>query len=586
MSVAEKINSIKEHVTNAYTAISKKNGTIPTNKNIENLESAINSIASAKEEVADTITIKANGTNILRPDEGKVFSQVTITTDVGSSKPEQTKDVTITTNGDSTVTPDDGYVLSAVNISTAVQPKLRGTVIITPDSSEHTVTPGTGYDGLSKVIVNKTPLSTDTVTPTKSTQNVQPHAGTFLSHVIVNPIPDEYIEPSGTQQITENGTYDITDKAEVVVNVSSAAPTQEKTVTITENGTQEVTPDADKVLTKVTITTNVQPNLQEKSVTPSMSSITVTPDEAYNGLSKVVVSPIPSKYIDTTDATATATDILSGKTAYVNGSKIMGTIATYDGSYEDIVPVKTLEESSWAEIDAACTNGTASSKWAVGDEKTITLSASTEYPTDQQTVTLQILGFNHDDLADGSGKATITFGMKDLLTQASNNMMDTGSAGNSNSWKQSRMRTVILPMWTSRLPSDLQSIIKEVTKKTTAGAQSKSIITTTDKLFLFSKVEIDGDQTAGYVDEGTQYEYWQNHNTDADRIKKLKNGIAGDYPYWLRSPSIYDSTNYCGVSLIGSMSATQVSNYGLGICFCFCVGKASTSTQSIKTYEE
>lgn len=61
-----------------------------------------------------------------------------------------------------------------------------------------------------------------TATPTKDTQNITPDSGYYLSKVVVNPIPDEYIVPSGSQSITENGTYDITDKAQVVVNVESS----------------------------------------------------------------------------------------------------------------------------------------------------------------------------------------------------------------------------------------------------------------------------------------------------------------------------------------------------------------------------
>ena len=64
---------------------------------------------------------------------------------------------------------------------------------------------------------------TKTVTPSASTQNVTPSSGKYLTKVTVNPIPSNYIIPSGTLTVTENGTHNVSTYANVEVNVESSA---------------------------------------------------------------------------------------------------------------------------------------------------------------------------------------------------------------------------------------------------------------------------------------------------------------------------------------------------------------------------
>lgn len=222
----------------------------------------------------------------------------------------------------------------------------------------------------------------------------------------------------------------------------------------------------------------------------------------------------------------------------------------------------SFEKASWSDIAALSESGSADKYFSVGDEKTISLTTG-------EQVTLVILGFDHDDLT-GGGKAGMTIGMKNLL--ATTYRMN-ATATNEGGWDESEMRTSTMATLLSQLPSDLQGVIKQVNKKATAGGASTSITTSADKLWLLAEVEVDGTTSAGYADEGEQYEYWKtvkDGTVAADRIKYLSNGSGSAIGWWLRSPSVSDSTYFRAFASSGGVGINSA-NGARGVSFGFCV---------------
>lgn len=255
----------------------------------------------------------------------------------------------------------------------------------------------------------------------------------------------------------------------------------------------------------------------------------------------------------TASGTYTVTATKSGETTDPVSVAITTSGQTY--SVECLFFNSVLFKNTWAQIAKASAAGKASQLWSVGDTKDITVGS--------ETLTLVIMGFNHDDLASG-GKAGITFGMKNLMaTTRRMNASNTNSGGFTGSEMYSWLQNTLLPT----LPSDLQAVLKSVNKKTSAGSQSSTINTNSMKLFLFSEIEIFGSTTCSKAGEGSQYSYFA---TAANRTKYLSNGSGSADWWWERSPCGSYFHAFCGVDVNGNASSHSANSTN-GVCFGFCV---------------
>ena len=208
-----------------------------------------------------------------------------------------------------------------------------------------------------------------------------------------------------------------------------------------------------------------------------------------------------------------------------------------------------FRNNSWAAIIKACQEKQVPDTWNVGDSCNMTI--------DNKTYAIDIIGKNHDDYADGSGKAPLTFQMH--TTYATQYKMN-GAEYNNCGWKNCLVRiSNAFPKLKQVMPAEVVAALKAVTKKTTAGGASSSIDTTADTLFLLSEIEVQGTRTHSYAGEGTQYAYYQ---TAANRKKNRA--------WYLRSPRINSTSCFCRTGWDGEADWSVASEVdGIAAAWCF-----------------
>lgn len=208
------------------------------------------------------------------------------------------------------VTADGTVTTGTMPNNGAVAQKLDG------ETTSYTV-PAGYHDGKGTVSVT---VETKSATPTKEEQTITPTEGSLLSSVTVGAIPAEYVD-------TTDGTATA---AQILTGRTAYVAGEKVTGTMPNNSPAATVLDAETASYTIPAgyhdgTGSVSLSPETKSATPTKAQQTIEPSEG-KVLSRVTVEAIPAKYVDTSSGTAAAGDILTGKTAFVNGAAVTGSM--------------------------------------------------------------------------------------------------------------------------------------------------------------------------------------------------------------------------------------------------------------------
>ena len=258
--------------------------------------------------------------------------------------------------------------------------------------------------------------------------------------------------------------------------------------------------------------------------------------------------------------------------------------------YPDLVPSidPVLDNNDWATISYASENGLAASTWSVGDRKVVALNGTAGGLSLSGTYYCYIIGIDHNSAKEGTNRIHFQFGYTTASGGVHIAFIDGGygsgytsgsyfnmnnAKSNSGGWANSRMRTTIIPTFKACLPSDLQAVLKTVTKysdNTGGGSNTASYVTaTSEEVFLLAEFEVFGARSHANSAEQNyqaQYAYYSAGNS---KVRYCHSSTGSTAAWWLRSVYADNSSVFCAVSTSGdaNIGSADVSR-GFAPAFC------------------
>lgn len=276
----------------------------------------------------------------------------------------------------------------------------------------------------------------------------------------------------------------------------------------------------------------------------------------------------------------------------------MGRVIVAGGAPNMTVPSKSsnlpeigtpLNDMTWADIRSISDAGLASSYFNVGDRKAVTLNGTVGSLSLNGTYYCYIIGIDHNSAIEGSNRIHFQFGYtaesggihiafidsgygNNYTSGSWFNMYNIGSNGGG--WESSLMRTVICPAFKSAMPSELQAVLKTVTKysdNTGSGSDNASYVTaTTDDIFLLSEWEVFGSKTGANSAEQNYQEQYAYYSAGNSRVRYFHSHLDTGASWWLRSVYAIAANAICCVYLKGGAGYGSP-NDSLGFAPAFCV---------------